>query len=152
MKYDDAAWHYEGDYPADLPPQAAATHIGMYLAWLYLNDHCSEEAEDDFAEELQALRARQITGGEYLRSVCDEKLTDDDLDADGNAFTLAYYQGKDNDSKYYDDYAATFGTSLGGDLYTVADTWENYDKLAQKLDARYNDWLQQGRPECLQAL
>ena len=33
MKYDDASWHYEGAYPADLPPEAGATHIGMFLAW-----------------------------------------------------------------------------------------------------------------------
>ena len=31
-KYDDASWHYEGDYPEDLPTANAATHIGMFLA------------------------------------------------------------------------------------------------------------------------
>ena len=50
MKYDDASWHYGGDFPADLPQAAGATHIGMFLAWLIRNDYASqeliEEAED----------------------------------------------------------------------------------------------------------
>lgn len=33
MKYDDSTWHTDGDFPADLPPEAGATHIGMFMAW-----------------------------------------------------------------------------------------------------------------------
>ncbi|WP_265102660.1 hypothetical protein [Acinetobacter sp. 'aerobic (ED)'] len=36
MKYDDASWHYGGDFPADLPQEAGATHIGMFLTWMLL--------------------------------------------------------------------------------------------------------------------
>jgi hypothetical protein len=32
--YDKAKWHYEGDYPKDLPTENAFTHTGMFLAWL----------------------------------------------------------------------------------------------------------------------
>ncbi|RML48695.1 DUF7832 domain-containing protein [Pseudomonas avellanae] len=32
MKYDDASWHYNGNFPSDLPDTAGATHIGMFLA------------------------------------------------------------------------------------------------------------------------
>jgi hypothetical protein len=35
MKYDDASWHYGGDFPADLPREAGSTHIAMFLAWLF---------------------------------------------------------------------------------------------------------------------
>ena len=31
-KYDDASWHYGGDFPKDLPIEAGATHTGMFLA------------------------------------------------------------------------------------------------------------------------
>ena len=31
MKYDDASWHYGGDFPADLPQAAGATHIVMVI-------------------------------------------------------------------------------------------------------------------------
>jgi hypothetical protein len=33
MKYDDALWHYEGDYPKKLPNENAAIHIGMFITW-----------------------------------------------------------------------------------------------------------------------
>ena len=36
MKYDDAGWHVGGDFPDDLPPEAGATHIGMFAAWCML--------------------------------------------------------------------------------------------------------------------
>lgn len=36
MKYDDASWHVGGEFPKELPPQAGATHIGMFAAWCML--------------------------------------------------------------------------------------------------------------------
>src|SRR6266404_3538306 len=36
MKYDDASWHYGGDFPEDLPREAGATHTGMFVAWALL--------------------------------------------------------------------------------------------------------------------
>ena len=50
-KYDDASWHYGGDYPTELPKENAATHIGMFLTWCINNNLLSEfqleESEDD---------------------------------------------------------------------------------------------------------
>jgi hypothetical protein len=37
MAYDRADAHYGGNFPSDLPPEAGATHIGMFLAWVILN-------------------------------------------------------------------------------------------------------------------
>ncbi|MGN6118448.1 MAG: DUF7832 domain-containing protein, partial [Rhodanobacter sp.] len=37
MKYDDASWHYGGDFPKDLPDEAGATHTGMFVAWALLS-------------------------------------------------------------------------------------------------------------------
>ena len=38
MKYDDWSRHGGGNFPADLPPEAGATHAGMFLAWALLAD------------------------------------------------------------------------------------------------------------------
>ena len=35
---DQADWHYAGDFPRELPPEAGGTHIGMYLAWIIQRD------------------------------------------------------------------------------------------------------------------
>ncbi|MBD9574100.1 hypothetical protein IB260_02165 [Pseudomonas sp. PDM23] len=146
MKYDDASWHYEGDFPEDLPPSAAATHIGMFLAWLILNEMVSEELLEDAAEAVAALQSKDMTGARFLIEVLDEKLIGEDLAAHGNAFTIAYYRGLDHDSRYIDDYFETFGVDEEA-LYSVTDNWDNYAKLSPAIDARYQRWIDDGRPE-----
>lgn len=146
MKYDDASWHYEGEFPADLPKEAGATHIGMFLTWMLLHDFASEELAEDASEAIEALKARQMTGANFLIKELDEKLTDNEFTDEGNAFALAYYQGPEHKSQYVGDYMLTFPLE-GGSLYSVADTWMNYDKLSGQIDARYRTWVADGRPE-----
>ena len=51
MKYDDASWHYSGDFPKDLPNEAGSTHIAMYAAWSALNGLASEYHTDECGAE-----------------------------------------------------------------------------------------------------
>ena len=146
MKYDDASWHYEGDYPEDLANEAAATHIGMFLSWMLINDLASQALLEDAEEEIADLKARSSTGASFLLSMLDEKLTDEDFSETGNAFALAYYQGLDDDSRYIDDYFAALGVDELS-LYGVEDSWANYDKLAGLIDARFKTWNDMGRPQ-----
>lgn len=140
-KYDDASWHYGGAYPEDLPDEAAATHIGMFVAWCLLNGFAGGEVEGELTE----LQEREVTPGAFLMQVLDEKFVSDDLTDDGNAFAVAYYVGKDNDSRYVDDYLAAFQTSTT-DIYRVPDTWEVFDRVADRISARHNAWIAVGRP------
>lgn len=144
-KYDDASWHYGGTYPGDLPDEAAATHIGMFLAWCLLNGYGDDEAVDDWSDELGELRARRITPGRFLLSAMDGKFIGEDLTDAGNAFTLAYYEGKDHDSRYVDDFVAAFDTNTT-DIYRVPDTWEVFDRIAERISARHAAWIEAGRP------
>ena len=145
VKYDDASWHYGGTYPSDLPPEAAATHIGMFLAWCLLKGMGSDELRDDYGTELKKLTMRKLTPGGLLLSM-DEKFCSDDLDAEGNAFTLAYYQGKSHDSRYVDDYFAAFKVDEAT-LYGVPDTWKTFDTLAGRIARRHAAWVKAGRPK-----
>ncbi|MDP3798207.1 MAG: hypothetical protein Q8R06_13840 [Polaromonas sp.] len=44
MKYDDASWYFDGKgFPKDLPQKAAATHIGMFVAWMALDQSTSSD-------------------------------------------------------------------------------------------------------------
>ncbi|MDR2293809.1 MAG: hypothetical protein LBE05_01180 [Microbacterium sp.] len=144
-KYDDASWHYGGIYPADLPDEAAATHIGVFVAWCLLNGYLDDEAAEDFADELEDLRARSITPGRFLLHVMDEKFVSSDLSEGGNAFTIAYYQGSEGDSRYIDDFVAAFDTDTT-DIYRVPDTWDVFDRIAERIAARHAAWLDSGRP------
>lgn len=147
MKYDDASWHYEGDFPEELPPEAGATHIGLFLAWLLIHDHASEELLEDACDQVQAIKARQITGAQLLMNTLDGKFLAQDLDDTGNAFALAYYQGQDDDSRYFDDYLLVFDDQET--IYHVEDSWESYERLASVIDERFAAWNAQGRPQYL---
>ncbi len=80
MKYDDASWHYDGDFPSDLPTEAGATHIGMFVAWGMLNGLAGELHTDEFPEWLAALQSRSTTPGQFVVTGSDEKFTDEEFD------------------------------------------------------------------------
>ncbi len=135
-KYDDASWHYGGEFPADLADEAGATHIGMFLAWALLTGLGSAE----HAGAVEALRSRRVTPGQYLLDACDEKLTSDDFNSEGNSFALEYYALDDASSRgFIDDYDEGVGGAWPT-LYHVPDTWATYDALAPLLERRLREW------------
>jgi TPR repeat protein len=147
MKYDDAEYCFLNFETDRLPNEAGGTHTGMYLAWA-----ASKGLLDwDFDEEVLApLRARSITGSQLFFDRCDGKLTDDDLNDVGNAFTASYYE-----AHFVADYQRVFADQIpnGGettdDFCSVPDTWENYDRLAPLLDERFAQWKQSQAPSQL---
>lgn len=145
-KYDDASWHYEGTYPEDLPNKNAATHIGMFLDWCINNDLLSKEQMDDSADEITSVKSRIITGAEFLITACDEKFVDENLSRLGNRFAKAYYEyGKQTKfgkayANYLNDYSDMLANGVEDDVYYVADTWKNYDKLSPIIDRRFVEW------------
>ena len=137
MEYDDASWHYGGDFPKDLPKEAGATHTGMFLAWAVLSGLAGGVLIADFSNNLPKLRSRSVTPGKFFLKACDGKFTDKDLNAEGNAFAQAYFEFKEG--LYLADYSETLGDGVTN-LYQVADTWENFDRLKPVLDQRFKEW------------
>jgi hypothetical protein len=138
--YDDASWHYGGDFPTDLPDEAGATHIGMFVAWALLSGLASEFFQEELAAELAELRAGSTTPGAFLMAACDGKFTDDALSDEGNAFAAAYFSS--DRGGYLDDYIGL----VGGDhdsLYHVPDTWTTFAMLKPDLDRRLAAWRAQ---------
>lgn len=142
MAYDKVDWHSGGDFPADLEPENGGTHIGMFLAWCILNGLSGEFHDEESPEALKAVRERRMTGREFLQQMCDEKLWEEDLNDEGNRFAKAYYSGADG--KGYGTYLSDYEDLLSKGLpstYHVADTWENYDKLAARISKRHAEFL-----------
>jgi hypothetical protein len=135
LAYDRADWHYGGDFPKDLLPENGATHIGMFLAWVITRNLVGELHINDFQDALKQVKNRQITGREFFITLCDEKFWEDDLSDQGNAFAAEYYAA----GVYIDDYSEVMDPNLES-LYHLADTWENFDKIAQLIDARFDIW------------
>ena len=134
MKYDDASWHYDSDFPTDLPAEAGATHIGMFLAWCIVNSLGGTFFEEEIPNAIAELRERRITPGKYLIEYCDEKFTDEMLNDEGNAFAEAYFQ-----DRYIFDYADLLAGAVPS-CYHVADTWATFDIVSRLLAKRFDEW------------
>ena len=132
---DRADWHYGGDYPKGLPPENAGTHIGIYLAWIIHRQLGSKKLVKLGAETYQKVLRREATGRDLLFAELDEKFFPQLLNSEGGAFTSSYYETND----FLNDYDLVLGGELES-LYHVQDTWENYDKMAVRLDERLAAW------------
>jgi hypothetical protein len=146
VKYDDAGWHYGGSFPAELPPEAGATHIGMFAAWAMLNDLASEEALSEYGDLLEALKSRKMTPGQWFIQVFDEKFVSDDLSGEGNEFAAFYYgvPQPGPEPLYLLDYQRLH--SRATTLYHVEDSWQTYDKVAPVIEKRFKSWRAGKRP------
>ena len=137
MKYDDASWHYGGNFPSELPPAAGATHIAMFVAWCLLNGFAGEIHTDDFPDELEKLKNKKVTPGSWFINACDEQFTDEDLNDEGNAFTNFYYAA--DDAPYLNEYSEIVADEFES-IYEVPDTWETYKLLEPAISASYANW------------
>lgn len=135
MKYDDASWHSDGDFPRDLPPEAGGTHIAMFFARALLRGLGSAFHTTERPEILAALSSRQQTPNRVFMGHCDGKLIADDLSEEGNAFATSYYGA---DGAYYVDLADVAAAEKS--IYHLPDSWETFDGIAPVLDARLTAW------------
>lgn len=136
MAYDKAKWHYEGDFPSDLPADQGLVHTGIFLTWIVDNNLFSQELEDDEGEAIALVKSRRALGT-YLYTMHDGVFTSDMLSVEGNAFTSEYFVF--GIGSYLADYGATVAADLPT-LYHVPNTWETYDALKPVLDKRYQEW------------
>jgi hypothetical protein len=132
VKYDDASWHYGGEFPEDLPTSAGAIHIANFVAWASLNGLGGAELED-----MEALQARTVTPTDWFVRLCDEKFIDKDLSSEGNSFAVAYYQDPGLNG-YLADYDTTF--SQHGGAYRASPGWDSYDAIAPVISSRFAEW------------
>lgn len=143
MSIDRMDWHYDGDYPNNLPKENSGTHIGIYLAWIIMNNLESKELQESSKLAIQKVRERKITGRDFLISECDEKFWDSDLNEDGIRFTKFYYENTVDQNKskksYFEDYETILGKQYDT-LYEIKDSWENYDLMANIIDIRYREY------------
>ncbi|MGB4812195.1 MAG: hypothetical protein WBP13_06900 [Methylophilaceae bacterium] len=150
MAFDRMDWHYGGDYPTGLPTVNGGTHIGMFLAWVIEHQLVGDMHLKDSKVALKKLLAREITGRDFLVSECDEKFWDEDLNAQGLAFTKDYYVGDtafaDQHNDYLKDYCDLFNAHAEANgfkyesTYHIENTWDNYDKLKPIIDQRFAQW------------
>jgi hypothetical protein len=134
--YDKAKWHFGGNFPDELDMRQAFIHTGMFLGWLIDSKLISDEFRNEFSEEIQAFKERQISGARIFEFI-DGTLMLDNLNEIGNKFALEYFVFETG--KYLNDYDQLLSKELPS-TYHVKDTWENYEMLKVVLDARFAEW------------
>jgi len=144
MSYDRADFDYSSD-AEPLPKGHAATHIGMFLAWAVLNELQSDFHREHYDEQLDKLRRREITGRQFFEAACSERFSERDLNEEGNAFAQHYYVDETGKrGAYFADYKKVLAAGLPS-FWHVADTWENYEKIAAVISRRYEEWKNPSR-------
>lgn len=134
--YDKASWHTGGNWPVGLEERQAGVHSGLLLGWMIDRGLVSEQFSADFSELVDAFRARRKNGPEVY-ALAGDVLASDMLSDVGNAFARDYVDFERG--SFLSDYEALLASDLPS-VYHVADTWENYEKLRARLDARFAEW------------
>ncbi len=117
----------------------------MFLSWMTLKGHAGPDHTEADDEVIAPLSRRELTPGEWFFKWCDGKFWNSDLDEEGNEFASFYYAEEGQPFKaYIDDYASTFPDHP--DLYSVPDDWDSFDRLAPRIDARYQAWKKSKLP------
>ena len=128
-------WHQTENYPKHIPLENAGTHIGMYLNWVIENNLIGEIHLQESTEAIEDVKAKKITGREFLINYCDGKLWEQDLNEVGIEFTKDYYLS----DKYFEDYAEALDSNEES-IFEYENSWENYRKLKLVIDKRFEDW------------
>jgi hypothetical protein len=139
MSYDRADYDYSTE-EEPLPKGHAATHIGMFLAWAAFHHLLNDFHEERSKELVVKLRGRQLTGRQFFEAACNERFAEKDLNVEGNSFAEHYYRNPDGGrGTYFDDYKKVLASGLPS-FWHVADTWENYERIAPVIARRYEAW------------
>ena len=104
--------------------ERAAVVPGLFVAWCVNLGLISETVARDEARAVVRLKVREIGGAEFLVAACGGVLDDRVLSDAGFAFARTHYA----------DYEDFVEASLPA---PVEDTWDNYDRIAPWLTARY---------------
>lgn len=136
MKYDHANFHWDNEFPKDVPEDNAMTHMGFFFAWALSRDLVSDfhREEADSAEPLEQVAKRQMSPRDYVIKFCDSQFTNEDFTETGNSFAAHYYI-----DHYFNDFCKVFEGQFDT-IYHVDDTWEIADKMAPLLDRRFEEW------------
>ena len=127
MKYDDASWHYGGEFPSESPREYGGTHIGMFLRWCFAKGWAGDLHTEEVNEAVEAVVRGKMSGTDFLFKYCDGKLTDEDLNDAGNQFASSYYE-----SDYTRDYVELFAD----EMYVAPESAHDVEKLLKLLDKR----------------
>lgn len=129
VKYDDASWHSDGDFPSGSPSEYGGTHIGLYLRFCFTKGWAGKLHIEEEPEAVAAVIHGKMSGTDFLFRYCDGKLTEEDLNEVGNAVTVRYYG---DNGRYLSDYAELFMD----EMYLVPESAHDFDLFSRMFEQR----------------
>lgn len=130
MKYDDASWHSEGEFPEGSPVEYAATHIGRFLKWCFKMGWAGELHLEEWPEDVEAVIDGRKSATSFVLQNCDGKFTDEDLSEEGNLFAKQYYG---ENGLYLEDYSREFVALL----YVKPEPAHSYQSFSEMINSRF---------------
>lgn len=129
--FDQAKWHFGGDFPSELPEFQGYVHTGFFIAWLI--EHKLFAWNDELiSSRIKKVIDREITGAEFYQDYLDGTFSTDLLTPEGAEFAFAYY----HKGSFTEDYTNALGENFDS-LYSIKDTWTNYEKLKPIINRRF---------------
>jgi len=136
VKYDDAAWHFGGNFPKASPQAYGGTHIALFLRWCFLKGWAGDLHIAENANDVERMKRGDKPATEFLFQWCDGKFTNEDLNSEGNEFAAVYY-GKDG--AFLGDYANTFAHLL----YVADEKQHDFEAFSNMVNRRYDAYVNQ---------
>jgi len=132
MKYDDASWHYGGEFPKDSPEEYGATHIALFMKWCFIKGWAGELHIEEEPEELGKVIDGSMSAVEFFLNFCDGKLTGENFNDEGQRFAQKYYG---DSGLYLSDYTESFGSLM----YVAPENGHDFEKFSSMLELRYSN-------------
>jgi predicted DNA-binding WGR domain protein len=137
--FDNASWHYGGDFPCELDSHQAYIHTGFFIGWLLRKKLFTSEFQKDNIEGISKFLRKDITAPEFYKVYMDGKFMSYELNDQGIAFTIYYFDTDFSKSMYLDDLIAILCKNISS-IYYIKDNWQNFEIIADLINQRYQDW------------
>lgn len=134
--FDKAKYHDNSIEQLGLDEEQAFVHTGLFFAWLVNNGLMSNFFCDETGDGIIELKDRKISPSTLYMS-WDGVLSGEMLSEKGYNFALNYFDFKKG--AYLTNYEYVFNVK-DGQVFTVRDTWDNYDKIKPLIDEAYKEW------------
>ena len=129
MKYDDASWHYGGEFPEGHPQENGGVHIALFMKWCFINGWAGELHLNEEAEDTQKVINGTLSATDFFFKYCDGKLTDEDFNEKGNEIASLYLG---SDGLYIEDYSGV----IQHNIYEATEEEHDFNALMNVMNER----------------
>jgi hypothetical protein len=91
---------------------------------------------EDGAEDLEKMLRGELSATDYFFTWCDGKFTDEDLNAEGNAFIR----------ECYDAYLGDYSEHFADEMYVVDEAGHDFARFSAMVEARYRSFAASTAP------